>query len=114
MTARAPKLNRKLILEAPVTVPDGAGGFSVVWTSMGTIWAQIDPRTGRETAGIGAPLALAGYQIVVRAAPPGAPSRPLPEQRFREGLRLYSILAVTERDTDARFLVCYAQEEMVA
>lgn len=108
-----PRLNRKLVLEAPVRVPDGAGGFSVSWTPRGTVWAAVDARTGRETAGVATPLSRINYRITLRAAPFGAPSRPLPEQRFREGMRIFNIHAVTEADSGARFLVCDAEEETV-
>ncbi|WP_420858676.1 head-tail adaptor protein [Marivivens marinus] len=110
---KRPRLNRKLVLEAPVRVPDGAGGYSVTWTALGTLWADLDARTGREAAGIATPLSKAAYRIVLRAAPVGSPRRPLPEQRLRDGTRVFQINAVTEWDADARFLVCHANEEVV-
>lgn len=109
-----PQLNRKLILEAPIRQPDGAGGFTVVWTALGTLWAEVTPRSGTERAGIAAPLSRARYRIVIRGAAPGLPRRPAPEQRFREGARLFHILAVTEADKAARYLACDAQEEIVS
>jgi hypothetical protein len=54
-----------------------------------------------------------GYKIVVRAAAFGAPDRPKPEQRFREGERLYLIQAVTEEDPAGHYLACFATEEAV-
>ena len=108
------RLNRKLVLEAPVRSPDGAGGFDVTWSALGTLWANIRARTGRETAGAAAPLSQVSYRIVVRAARPGSDARPEPDQRFRDGIRLYRILSVAEDDIDGRFLTCMAQEETVA
>ncbi len=108
-----PVLNRKLVLETPVRVPDGAGGFTVSWESLGVLWAELDARTGREAAGVATPLSRAVYRITVRAAPVGAASRPLPEQRFRDGSRVFNIQAVIEADPAARYLVCHAQEELV-
>ncbi len=107
----APDLNRKLILETPVRSPDGAGGFTVSWQPTGTLWSEVTSRTGREAAGVVTALSKVAYRIVVRAAPFGAPSRPRPDQRFREGDRVFQIHAVTESDADARYLVCLAQEE---
>ncbi|WP_370158627.1 head-tail adaptor protein, partial [Salipiger bermudensis] len=46
-----PLLNRRLVLEAPVVSPDGAGGQMESWTAMGTLWAEIRPKTGREATG---------------------------------------------------------------
>ena len=31
----APRLNRKLVLEAPTRVADGAGGYTVTWAALG-------------------------------------------------------------------------------
>ncbi len=109
---KAPILNRKLVLEAPLRVPDGAGGFAVSWVALGILWAEADARTGREAAGVATPLSRAAYRITVRAAPVGSGSRPFPGQRFRDGARLFNILAVTEADPGARYLICHAEEEL--
>ncbi len=50
----------------------------------------------------------------MRAAPIGAPSRPRPDQRFREGARIFRIHSVTERDDQGRYLTCFATEEVAA
>ncbi|MGJ8546802.1 MAG: phage head closure protein [Sulfitobacter sp.] len=107
----APRLNRQLLLEAPQRVSDGAGGYTEGWSALGTLWAEVTLRTGRETAQIGAPISQARFRIVVRGAPPGSPARPTAQQRFREAARIYAIEAVAEKDPEGRFLVCYAQEE---
>jgi len=106
------KLNRKLVLEAPQQLSDGAGGFSETWVALGTLWAEVKARTGRETLGEAVSLSSAKYRITVRAAEFGAPSRPAPEQRFREGTRIFRILSVVEQDCDGRFLTCFADEEV--
>ena len=36
--------------------------------------------------------------------------RPIAGQRFREGARIYPIIAVAEADPEGRYLVCYAEE----
>lgn len=105
-------LNRKLVLEGVDRMPDGAGGYTETWVQLGTLWAEITARTGREAAGEGGSLSSTGYRISVRAAPYGAPSRPVPGQRFREGLRLFRIESVAERDGAARYLTCFCQEEV--
>ncbi len=109
---RRPVLSRRLVLEAPERVADGAGGFTTTWVVLGTLWAEVKPGTGRERAAELMTVAQIPYRITVRAAPEGAPSRPGPEQRFRAGSRIFRILAVTEADPEARFLTCFAQEEV--
>lgn len=109
-----PDLTRRLTLEAPQQAADGAGGFVEAWTVLGTLWAEITPGTGRERAGEGTPLSRVPYRITVRGAPVGASYRPKPGQRFRDGGRIFSVLAVAERDGRGHFLTCFAQEEDAA
>jgi head-tail adaptor len=109
-----PILNRRLLLEAPERVADGAGGFVESWVVKGALWAEISPRTGGERAGEELTLARVPYRIIVRAAPYGAPSRPRPGERFREDARLFRILAVTEAESRAHYLTCFAEEEKPA
>lgn len=105
-------LNRPLVLESTQRTADGAGGFEETWVELGQLWAGVSARTGRERGGEGGSLSATGFRIVVRAAPFGAPSRPVPGQRFRDGARLFRIEAVAEKDDDGRFLTCFAEEEV--
>ncbi|KFE36338.1 head-tail adaptor protein [Thioclava atlantica] len=110
----APGLNRRLVLETPERVPDGAGGFAEAWVALGELWAQMKPGTGVERAGEFVTLASVPWKITVRAAPQGSPRRPRAEQRFREGARLFRILAVAEADPGGHYLTCFAREEVAA
>lgn len=109
-----PVLNRRLVLEAPVRLPDGAGGAIESWSTLGELWADLRPRTGRERAEAGEPVSTMSYRIVVRGAPVESAQRPKPEQRFRDGARLYRIRAVAEHDAAGRYLICFADEEVAA
>ncbi|WP_372604176.1 head-tail adaptor protein [Actibacterium sp.] len=109
-----PKLSRRLVLEAPQRLPDGAGGFVQSWGPLGSMYAEVLPGSGREVAGQSVALSRLSYRITVRGAPVGASFRPKPDQRFREGDRIFRILAVTERDARAAYLTCYAEEEGAA
>lgn len=106
-----PKLRRWLVLETAVDTADGAGGFARAWETAGRHWAEVIPGTGRDADGVEVVQSMIPFRITVRAAPVGAPSRPVPGQRFRDGSRLFAVLAVTERDPDGRYLVCAAREE---
>ncbi|WP_299376665.1 phage head closure protein [uncultured Tateyamaria sp.] len=109
-----PRLNRRLTLETPGRVADGAGGFAETWTTLGVVWAELTARTGRERQVAAAALSMVPFRIVVRGAPMGHPERPLPDQRFRDGGRVFHIRSVAERDGDGRYLVCMADEEVVS
>ena len=108
----AVKLNRKLVLQGVERMPDGAGGYTETWVELGTLWAEITARTGREAAGATVSLSSTGYRIVVRAAPFGAPSRPVAGHRFRDGVRMFRIESVAERGTCSRYLTCFCEEEV--
>lgn len=109
---KAPVLNRQFVLETPVQLPDGAGGYSTTWTPLGTVWGEAKPGSGREARGASVPLSRVPYKITVRAALTGSSARPKANQRLREGDRIFVILAVTEADRDGRYLTLNAQEEI--
>ncbi|MBR9764659.1 MAG: head-tail adaptor protein [Rhodobacteraceae bacterium] len=110
----SPRLNRELILERPMRVADGAGGFESSWHALGILWAEVSPgRAGlHDRAGLSAHRQT--LKIIVRGAPPGASNRPQPGQRFRDGERIYLIESVQEDDASGRFLRCRAREEVMA
>jgi head-tail adaptor len=105
-----PAFSRRLVLEARETQPDGAGGFAVGWVPLGTLWADVSARSGREDFVGGQARPRARYRILVRAAPDGAVSRPRAEQRFRDGERVFDILTVAEADGRGRYLDILAEE----
>ena len=109
-----PQLTRTLVLEKPTRVSDGSGGFTNGWVVLGTLWADMRAGSGREIAGQVVAVARVPYVIVVRSALVGSPQRPLVDQRFRDGARIFRILAVAEHDPAGRYLVCLTDEEIVA
>ncbi|MGY9048192.1 hypothetical protein P775_18630 [Puniceibacterium antarcticum] len=109
-----PVLKHRLVLETPMSMPDGAGGQTASWAVLGILWGELMPRTGRETTGETGPLSTASYRIMVRAAPPGQSNRPAPGQRLLLGLRRFRILVVTEADTQGRYLSCLSEEEVAS
>ena len=108
------RLNRALVLESPTEVADGAGGAMTSWDVLGTLWADVKLRNGRERRDAGQALSSVGYKITVRAAPTSSVQRPRPDQRFRDGTRIFDIRAVAETDADGRYLTCFCVEETAA
>lgn len=105
----APQMNRRLRLEAPERVADGAGGFSEVWVALGHVWAAVEMRGAGREVDQSARMLL---KITVRATPQGAAARPDAAMRFRDGVRIYRIDAVHETDPLGRTLTCFAVEEV--
>jgi head-tail adaptor len=106
-----PHLTRRLIVEAPQRAADGGGGFTESFAPLGEVWAEVATRGAGREVGAASRLQL---KITVRAAPQGAPSRPAVGMRFRDGVRVFEIEAVTESDPSGRYLTCFAVEEVGA
>ena len=79
------RLTRRFTLETAHTAPDGGGGFVTRWYALGTLWA----------------------------APYNASNRPKPGQRFRDANQYFHINAVTEYNSEGRYLICLGSEEVV-
>lgn len=109
---KAPNLRRRMVLETPQRMPDGAGGFVEGWQPLGEVWAEVSGKPGREVSGGLAALSQSGQRIVLRAAPVGSTMRPRPDQRLREDTRIFTILAVSESDPAGRYLTCLTREEV--
>ena len=112
--SRIDRLTRRLVLEERRNTPDGSGGLSVVWEPLGTLWAEVVPRSAREDFLAGVIWPRVRYRILVRGAPVGASSRPRLDQRLREGDRLFGIIAVTEHDRAGRYLEITAEEGVMS
>lgn len=105
-------LGRRLVLEAPEQVADGAGGFVTIWSPRGTLWADVVAGAGREAGGVETTVSATPYRITVRAVPVGQSGRPEAGQRLRDASRIFAITAVTERDRRGAYLTCHATEEV--
>ncbi len=110
--AGLPNLRRRLVLETPQRVADGAGGFSETWVPLGTLWAEMSAQGGRERGAGEGPVSLVSWRIVLRAAPQGSPARPRAGQRLTEGARRFAITAVAEWGAAGRYLTVFADEEV--
>ena len=109
---RAVTLNRSLTLEAAQDVADGAGGCTRTWATLGTIWGQVTPRSGRMANGETGAVSVAGFIVLVRGAPEGHAARPRAGQRLIMGSRRLLIAAVTENDPQGRYLRLTCEEEV--
>ncbi|MBC2835852.1 head-tail adaptor protein [Paragemmobacter straminiformis] len=105
-------LGRRLVLEAPEQVSDGAGGFATVWNVLGTVWAEVKAGAGREAGGVETVLSATAYRITLRAVPVGMAGRPEAGHRLRDASRVFRIDAVAERDARGAYLTCFATEEV--
>jgi SPP1 family predicted phage head-tail adaptor len=72
-TARLPDtgdMRERIKIERQTSTPDGAGGFTRVWTpyggTAGKRWAEVAPTAGRETLLNEALQGIQGYRVTVR------------------------------------------------
>jgi SPP1 family predicted phage head-tail adaptor len=96
MTA-ADDLDRRLTLEAPVETDDGAGGVSLSYESVATLWALVVPLGVRADVSADSLGGASRYRIVIRKR-----DDVTTRHRFREGETIYRILALSE-SADRRF-----------
>jgi head-tail adaptor len=110
MSSGTPKLATRLTLEAPQRIADGGGGWQVVWSEVGTVWAELRPGGAREGVSGAREVSRVTHRITIRSAPLGSARRPAADQRFRLGKRVFAILGVAEADGGGAYLTCWAEE----
>jgi SPP1 family predicted phage head-tail adaptor len=99
-------LNHEMTLEEPVETPDGAGGFTAVWTSVGTLWARLEPLDPAREAWAGRDAAEQTHRITIRFRDDVKQG-----MRLRKSTRLFPILSVRDADETGRYLICRTREE---
>lgn len=108
------RATRPMVLEEASQAADGAGGQVINWVALGTLWCELRAGAASELRGEIVPEGRMRFRIFLRATPQGSPQRPRPDQRLREGGRVFRILAVSEADAAGAWLVCHASEEVPA
>lgn len=104
------RLTRPLTLEVAMRAGDGAGGYAETWQARGTVWAELRPGAGRAGAALGAAVAVQPVRVILRGLPVGHDLRPVAGMRFRDGARVFRVLAVAEADAGGRYLTCACEE----
>jgi SPP1 family predicted phage head-tail adaptor len=102
MTA-AGELNRRLALQAPVEMPDGAGGVTRSYADVATVWAKLVPFAARGQVVAAASGATITHRIVMRLR-----SDVTTRHRLRLGARVFRIATVREQEPG--FLLVHAEE----
>jgi len=59
-------MRHRVTLERPVAAPDGAGGETVAWEPVRSVWARVEPVAKRRESQGGRRLHPAGYRITIR------------------------------------------------
>ncbi len=96
----------RILIEQPVVTPDEAGGGSIAWSPLATVWAAIEPvRAVVDTAAdrIGSAIT---HRVTIRHRSDVAAG-----MRIRHRGRLLAIATVVDPDERRRFLLIEAREE---
>ena len=66
MSIRAGALNRRITLQSRSVSQDASGGQINTWADVATIWASIEPLSGRELMAAQAVQSAVSHQITIR------------------------------------------------
>lgn len=101
----AGRFNRQLSLENEVDVPDGMGGFSRSFQPVGTVWANICPKSAKQQVEGANLVANVTHEITIRFQ-----AQVRTGSRFITGTRRFDVVAMRDLDETRRYLVCDCQE----
>jgi SPP1 family predicted phage head-tail adaptor len=101
------ELNTRLVLEATVETPDGAGGVARSYTAVATLWAAVRPAGAEGDIVAAAAGATVTHRILIRAR-----SELTTRHRLRDGLRIFRIVALRDHDGTRRFTEIAAEERI--
>jgi SPP1 family predicted phage head-tail adaptor len=101
----AGRLRLAVALEKATATPDGAGGATLSWAEIATLFAEATPLKAEERPRGEGLADTVLHRIVIRYR-----NDVLPGDRFRRGGRAFLILAVSDPQEDGRFLACLAEE----
>lgn len=99
------QLRTALTLEQASEAPDGQGGFVVTWSTVATLWAMVEPMSGRGTVFAERADTLSTHRIWVRWR-----TDVMRGMRLANGGRQYRIDTVEDADGSRRYLVIKATE----
>jgi SPP1 family predicted phage head-tail adaptor len=98
-------LRQRFTLEAPVEVSDGAGGMSLSYTPVATLWGFITARNGYEIWAADRVEQNVSHQITLRYR-----AGVTAAHRLTLGARRFNIIAVADPDGLKKHLLCQVEE----
>ena len=96
------RMNKRISLQEAVKTADGAGGFKVVWTDRGTVWAEFKTPPALSVKGVeGAVASVAVREVKIRRRQDVAPG-----WRVLYGSAVWEVEHAYELDLTETVLVC--------
>ncbi|MEC9346064.1 MAG: phage head closure protein [Pseudomonadota bacterium] len=60
------QIDQRITIQSENSTADGAGGFVLAWSDVATVWAMVEPLTGREREEAGRLEGAVRYRVTVR------------------------------------------------
>jgi SPP1 family predicted phage head-tail adaptor len=98
-------LRHRVTIEVAEGIPDQAGGESVTWSELATLWARIDPVWSDEQAVADHLAGVVSHRVIARWRDDLAGG-----MRIAYRGRLFRILALVDPDETRRYLEIKAEE----
>ena len=98
-------LRHRLTLEELNRVADDGGGFTESWVAVATIFADVSPISGSERVEADRLTGSVTHDVVLRYR-----AGVVPAMRFRDGTRIFQIIAVIDVEERRRWLKCWCEE----
>lgn len=86
-------LDRRITLQQATEGKDAAGGVTLTWADLATVWARVAPAGGREVNTAAQEASFADTKFTVRYRPDVTPGG---KMRILFDARVYDILSVSE------------------
>ncbi len=102
------KLRDRLNLQQPITLSDGAGGFTTNWSDTAFVWAEIKSLTGRESFYADQYSSKLTHEITIWYK-----DNVKPKMRFVKGNRVFQIVSVINIEQRNQWLKCLCEEREV-
>lgn len=99
-------LRQRVVVQSAAGAPDDAGGETVTWDTLATLWARIEPAQAREEIVAGHLSGVVTHDVTFRWRGDIAGG-----MRIAYRGRTFRILAVHDPDETRRYLVARATEE---
>jgi SPP1 family predicted phage head-tail adaptor len=99
------ELTRRVTIQSPSDADDGGGGSERTWTTVATVWAKIEPGTGREFLAAQQLTPELSHLITIRWR-----SDVNAKCRAVYGAQVFAIEAVADIDTKHERLVLYSSQ----
>lgn len=98
-------LRARIVIQQEARTPDGAGGYALAWSDVVSLWARIEPVSGRETLQGARLESRVTHRITIRYR-----SGVDAGMRALYGSRIFNIRAVINPGEDNRHLRLLAEE----